>query len=137
METREVVRCECGLNQFMTRSGLCRKTDCGKPLKPLIPNENFYRPEFTGCLSRAEALISKQIIPAFNTSEIIKSITSNVRPRKYLRKINKQPRYNREYLSLPGFPTELRLRCLQYAKEKGMSLRDVVIKSLENMLDKG
>lgn len=162
MPDREVIRCPwCKLNQFMTVSGNCRKPECGKPLKiivvessskgdgwfrdrfingPFPPEEStkpYYRPEtpFNFLPSRVEAVLAKQIVPAFNTSKIVKDILSNVRRGKVLTKINKQPRYRNEGLRINDFPTELRLRAVGYARKNKMTLRDVVIKSIEKMLD--
>lgn len=144
MPDREVIRCPwCQLNQYVTKSGLCRKPECGKPLKPTVDFSGllteckhdaavpFYRPSVPIRFHpRAEALMAKQIIPAFDTGRIIQDIVSNVRRKK------KQPRYVAGYLLVPNFPTDLRLRLLDYAQSNNMLMRDVVVRAIQNHLDK-
>jgi hypothetical protein len=139
-DPREVIRCPwCKLNQFITLSGLCRKPDCGKPLKANSLNETvlkdletFYRPEtpFAFLPSRVEAVIEKQIVPAFNTSKIVKDIMSNVRRKKPRGKLKSE-----QIFRINGFPDWLRLKAMDYARKHEMTLREVVIKSIEKMLD--
>lgn len=156
-DTREVIRCSCGLNQYLTLSGLCRKPDCRKPLKPTVdlitpsgvvsgehkPVEERYAATkshtYNGTL-RYSPMKEKEFLPEnphsvpapfINVDSVLREIESNVRPRK------KYVRHQKtSTMVVQGVPNEFRLRLLAYCKENKITLRDLVVNALKKEIDR-